>query len=197
VPGRPLKEFLPNASEEALELIAGFLQYDPKSRLSAYQALHGSWFKDLPEVEELKHLTDVVQQSPDKRRSMFSGLLKKENRKRGFSVSIPGVNNTEKHSLAAMILKSEIIPSMTLHNGNSTIPDPAAPQEQHREQQQHSNQGLQTPKQRLQTPNQRLQTPKQQLQLQLPQSQLQPSPSLVSGFDLPIISPISPFWKDA
>ncbi|KAK3829158.1 MAG: kinase-like domain-containing protein, partial [Benniella sp.] len=44
VPVKTLKENLPNASEESLELITGLLQYDPKARLSAYQALHASWF---------------------------------------------------------------------------------------------------------------------------------------------------------
>ncbi|KAG0245687.1 hypothetical protein BGX31_006516 [Mortierella sp. GBA43] len=172
VPVRTLREILPNASEESLELITGLLQYDPKTRLSAYQALHGSWFKDMPEVEELKHLTDVVQQSPDKRRSMFSGLLKKEgkDRKRGFSISITGQNGAEKPSLAVLILKPAT-PTPHQLSGNSTIPDPTAPQEQHREQ---SN-----------TPS------------SSSESQLQPSTNLDTAFDLPIISPISPFWKES
>jgi len=168
---------LPNASEESLELITGLLQYDPKTRLSAYQALHASWFKELPEVEDLKNLTDVVQQSPDKRRSMFAGLrpasFKKESkdRKRGFSVS--AANSAEKPSLAVLILRTDT-PTTTnptiQHSGNTTS-DAAASQEQPREQ-----------------PNQ---LPPQS------QSQLQPTASLDSGFDLPIISPISPFWKDS
>ncbi|KAF9366395.1 hypothetical protein BGX34_003352 [Mortierella sp. NVP85] len=173
VPIKTLKENLPNASEESLELITGLLQYDPKARLSAYQALHASWFKELPEVEDLKNLTDVVQQSPDKRRSMFAGLrpasFKKESkdRKRGFSVSV-AAHSAEKPSLAVLILRTDT-PTTTnptiQHSGNTT--DAAASQEQPGEQ-----------------PNQ---LPPQS------QSQLQPD----SGFDLPIISPISPFWKDS
>ncbi|KAF9208319.1 hypothetical protein BGZ49_009172 [Haplosporangium sp. Z 27] len=69
MPSRTLKSIISDASEEALELITGVLQYDPKNRQTAYQALHANWFKDMPEVEDLKFLTDVVQQSPDKRRT--------------------------------------------------------------------------------------------------------------------------------
>ncbi|KAI1320644.1 hypothetical protein EDD11_000167 [Mortierella claussenii] len=119
IPLRSLKDILPSASEDALEMITGLLQYDPKNRLTAYQALHAAWFKDLPETEGLKHLTEIVQQSPDKRRSMFAGLrpasFKKEmgggggggkdkgkDRKRGLSVSLPlGSSDKSSSSLSS------------------------------------------------------------------------------------------------
>ncbi|KAF9950806.1 hypothetical protein BGZ72_007584, partial [Mortierella alpina] len=66
-PTRSLKDCIPNASEESLEMVSGLLQYEPRNRLTAYQALHNPWFKDVPEVEDLRVLTDI-QHSPDKRR---------------------------------------------------------------------------------------------------------------------------------
>ncbi|KAF8937683.1 hypothetical protein BGZ58_002329 [Dissophora ornata] len=163
IPLRTLKEIIPNASDESLEMITGLLQYEPKSRLTAYQALHATWFKDLPEAEDLKYLTDVVQQSPDKRRSMFAGFRpssykkegkekeKEKDRKRGLSVSLP-VNREKTASLTAMFLKSD------------AEPEPLFQQHQlHRES----------------------------------KVVLQQQPEhLHSGFDLPVISPISPFWSD-
>ncbi|KAG0208808.1 hypothetical protein BGX28_000351 [Mortierella sp. GBA30] len=105
-PMRSLEDCIPGASDDSLQLIAGILQYEPRSRFTAYQALHSSWFRDIPEVEDLKVLTDI-QHSPDKRRSMFAGLrstaLKKEgkDRKRGLSLSLTG--NFEKPAFAAAV----------------------------------------------------------------------------------------------
>lgn len=83
---------IPNASEDAITVIQGLLKYDPKHRSTAYQALWSPWFKDTPGIEELEHMTDVSH-SPEKRRSMFSGLRssKKEGKdqKRELSVSLP------------------------------------------------------------------------------------------------------------
>src|SRR5690554_4077841 len=93
-------------------MIMGALQYEPKSRLTAYQALHSAWFKDMPEMDDLKGLIDI-QRTPDKRRSMFAGLrtasLKKEvkdgkERRRGLSLSLPG---TVEKPLLAMIIKPD------------------------------------------------------------------------------------------
>ncbi|KAF9585143.1 hypothetical protein BGW38_003741 [Lunasporangiospora selenospora] len=90
---RPLQDVIPNLSTGAQELICSLLQYDPKNRASAFQALHCSWFRDLPDISELRTLTDVPH-FPDKRRSVFSGfraLSKKDGkeRKRGLSISVP------------------------------------------------------------------------------------------------------------
>ncbi|KAF9184747.1 hypothetical protein BGZ51_003150 [Haplosporangium sp. Z 767] len=148
-PARTLTEHLPTAPEGAITMIMGALQYDPKNRLTAYQALHSAWFKDMPEMDDLKGLIDI-QPSPDKRRSMFAGLrtasLKKEGkdgkeRKRGLSLSLPG--SVEK-PLLAMIIKPNP-PCAHIDNGASD----------------------------------------------------HPASTLVhSGFNLPEISPISPFWNE-
>ncbi|KAF9153020.1 hypothetical protein BG015_004270, partial [Linnemannia schmuckeri] len=116
-------------SKASTDLIGGLLKYDPKSRTTAYQALLCPWFEDIPEVDDVRLLVDV-QHSPDKRRSMFSGLrsvpFKKESkegkdikegkdgkeakdakaRKRGLSVTLPSPNNVAKPSLA-MVLKAD------------------------------------------------------------------------------------------
>ncbi|KAG0268693.1 hypothetical protein BGZ95_002342, partial [Linnemannia exigua] len=157
---RSLQDVLQSAPEACIDLIAGLLKYDPKSRTTAYRALLHPWFEDIPEIDEVRLLVDV-QHSPDKRRSMFSGLrsasFKKESkegketkegkdgkeskaRKRGLSVNLPSPNNVAKPSLA-MILKA-----------NTAI------------------EGMQ-----LSTP----------------------AVHLHSGFDLPEISPTSPFWNDS
>ncbi|KAG0041951.1 hypothetical protein BGZ83_001075, partial [Gryganskiella cystojenkinii] len=62
-----LNDLIPSATHDALEIIQGLLKYDPKKRTTAYQALYGQWFQDMPGIQDLKLLTDV-QRSPDKRR---------------------------------------------------------------------------------------------------------------------------------
>ncbi|KAG0196122.1 hypothetical protein BGX33_002052 [Mortierella sp. NVP41] len=162
---RSLQDLLPSASGASIDFISGLLKYDPKSRTTAYQSLLCPWFEGIPEIDEVRLLVDI-QHSPDKRRSMFSGLrsasFKKESkegkdakegkdtkdtkdtkenkaRKRGLSVTLPSSHNITKPSLA-MILKPD-----------STI-----------EALQRSTQAV----------------------------------HLHSGFDLPEISPTSPFWND-
>ncbi|KAF9137245.1 hypothetical protein BGX30_010427 [Mortierella sp. GBA39] len=159
---RSLQDVLQPTSKASIDLIGGLLKYDPKSRTTAYQTLLCPWFEDIPEVDEVRLLVDV-QHSPDKRRSMFSGLrstsFKKESRegkdikegkdgkdgkdakarKRGLSVTLPSPNNIAKPSLA-MVLKSD-----------SAV-----------EEIRLSTQAV----------------------------------HLHSGFDLPEISPTSPFWND-
>ncbi|KAF9275296.1 hypothetical protein BGZ68_010894 [Mortierella alpina] len=94
-PTRSLKDCIPYACEDSLEMVSGLLQYEPRNRLTSYQALHSPWFKDIPEIEDLRVMSDI-QHSPDKRRSMFAGLrsasfLKEgKDRKRGLSLSLNG-----------------------------------------------------------------------------------------------------------
>ncbi|KAG0372454.1 hypothetical protein BGX24_000234, partial [Mortierella sp. AD032] len=67
VHSRSLQNVLQSASEASIDLIAGLLKYDPKSRTTAYQALLCPWFEDIPEIDEVRLLVNV-QHSPDKRR---------------------------------------------------------------------------------------------------------------------------------
>ncbi|ORZ10332.1 kinase-like domain-containing protein [Lobosporangium transversale] len=221
-PLRTLREALPNATEEALELITGVLQYDPKNRLTAYQALHSNWFRDMPETEELKFLTDVVQQSPDKRRSMFSGLRKKDikekdkDRRRGLSISLP-IGLASSTALNAMLSK----PAGThtaVANGQQFHPSPqASPSQQQLQQSQQSQQSqqpsssaslLQQQQQQQQQQQRQLQQRQQALQrlqsespqgdelsvCQYPQHpQLQQTTRPQADLGLPEISPLSPF----
>ncbi|KAG0276218.1 hypothetical protein BGZ96_003407, partial [Linnemannia gamsii] len=64
---RSLQDILLPPSNASIDLIAGLLKYDPKSRTTAYQALLYPWFENIPEVDEVRLLVDV-QHSPDKRR---------------------------------------------------------------------------------------------------------------------------------
>jgi len=45
---KPLQKLLPRLDKDGLSLLEAMLQYDPKKRISADQALHHSYFNDLP-----------------------------------------------------------------------------------------------------------------------------------------------------
>ncbi|KAF9964940.1 hypothetical protein BGZ70_005687 [Mortierella alpina] len=121
VPSRSLRDCIPNASEDALEMVSGLLQYEPRNRSTSFQALHNPWFKDEPEVDDLKVLTDI-QHSPDKRRSMFAGLrsasfLKEgKDRKRGLSLSLNGTVDKPAFAAAAKMTEAQ-------HHGPHDVED--------------------------------------------------------------------------
>ncbi|KAF9426054.1 hypothetical protein BGZ94_006987 [Podila epigama] len=95
---RSLQEAIPFATAPALDMIDNLLRYDPENRLTAFQALHCSWFHGLKDSLELMGLSDIPHQS-DNRRSMFAAFraasIKKDGKvhqKRTLSLSFPPAN---------------------------------------------------------------------------------------------------------
>ncbi|KAG0265516.1 hypothetical protein DFQ27_000595 [Actinomortierella ambigua] len=78
---KTLREKIPRATDEALELLEKIFKYEPKQRATAYQSLHLRWFQEEEGIEsELREITEI-QPVPDKRRSMFAGLRPGSNKK--------------------------------------------------------------------------------------------------------------------
>ncbi|KAF9969043.1 hypothetical protein BGZ73_008803 [Actinomortierella ambigua] len=78
---KTLREKIPRASDDALELLEKIFKYEPKQRATAYQSLHLRWFQEEEGIEsELREITEI-QPAPDKRRSMFAGLRPSSNKK--------------------------------------------------------------------------------------------------------------------
>ncbi|KAG0233768.1 hypothetical protein BGW42_007228 [Actinomortierella wolfii] len=78
---KTLREKIPRATDDALELLEKIFKYEPKQRATAYQSLHLRWFREEEGIEnELREMTEV-QPARDKRRSMFAGLRSSSNKK--------------------------------------------------------------------------------------------------------------------
>ncbi|KAI8854520.1 kinase-like domain-containing protein [Chytridium lagenaria] len=61
MPQVPLVQFIPNASSDALQLIADMLRYDPQKRPTAQEALQHPWFKKLHDTPLAKNLILTTQ----------------------------------------------------------------------------------------------------------------------------------------
>ncbi|KAJ3136351.1 hypothetical protein HK101_004021, partial [Irineochytrium annulatum] len=68
----PLAQLIPNASTDALRLLASMLLYDPQRRPSAHEALQNDWFKalwDTPLAKNLEVKSTPVTQPPSRKQS--------------------------------------------------------------------------------------------------------------------------------
>ncbi|KAL7099101.1 hypothetical protein ACP275_09G061000 [Erythranthe tilingii] len=68
VPGQPLRTLFPMASDDTLDLLGKMFMYDPKSRISAQQALEHRYFSSIPPATE----PALLPRPPPKRESVNS-----------------------------------------------------------------------------------------------------------------------------
>jgi renal tumor antigen len=108
--GTCIKTFLPNASNECIDLIQKMLIYDPEKRITAKQALNHPYFKDLYEQEQRKmmSLNDSISFIKGADDSMFMNKKPIKRDSNGMSNYNINNNNTNK--------KETILPNIKVYN---------------------------------------------------------------------------------
>ncbi|XP_058228344.1 cyclin-dependent kinase D-3 [Rhododendron vialii] len=85
VPGQPLRQLFPMASDDALDLLSKMFMYDPKARISAQQALEHRYFSSGPPPTE----PALLPRPPPKRDSLNSKVSDFNQREGPFVLSPP------------------------------------------------------------------------------------------------------------
>ena len=108
--GIGIKRFLPNVSNECIDLIQQMLIYDPEKRITAKQALNHSYFKDLNEQEQKKmmSLNDSISFIKGSDDSMYMNNQKHLKKEGSGIINLIYTNNNSK--------KETILPNIKVYN---------------------------------------------------------------------------------